>query len=334
MTPSYTVALSHVQKGLSLSVSESRACVSDIFEGRWTVEETAVFLDALRKKGEAASEIVGFAETLRARMLVVPGIETGLDLCGTGGGPANRYNVSTAAAFVLASMGIGVAKHGNRGSKAPNGSFDFLESLELPIVTKPDQLSQLYRVYRLCFLYARAHHPIVGSVAEARKLAGGRTIFNLIGPLSNPGKIKKQVLGVSDRSLGPVLIEAATLLGQSDVLVVSGSMGYDEVTPFGETYLWNRGELMVFSPEASWCCTPDLLYISTREQAVHDTHLAFSGKDTPIARYIALNVGAALYCANHASSVTEGASLALSHLATGEVACFFDRYQKALFACL
>jgi anthranilate phosphoribosyltransferase len=324
--------LRRLNKGLELSISESSECLTEILSGQWTLNETASFLEVLRQKGESISEIVGFAQTLRKHMRHVPAVSPAIDLCGTGGGPPNRYNVSTASAFVLAQMGIGVAKHGNRGSRQPNGSFDFIEALGLPVTTDTATLKQLFRKFKLCFLYARTHHPAIARVADARKLVGGRTIFNLIGPLCNPAGATQQVLGVSDSALGSKMSAATKALGQTHVVVVSGESGYDEVTPFGETHIWDMRQEQdqpsktIFTAAPEFICTPEDLHMTTMSQTIAETHAAFSGQETPISRYIALNTGAGLYCAEHVDSLMEGAQLAKKTLRSGVVLDFLNTY--------
>jgi anthranilate phosphoribosyltransferase len=328
----YAHLFSKIKNGEALTATESAASLEAMLRGDWTLPELVHFLEALRDKGEAVSEIVGFAQTLRQHMVPVPGILSAIDLCGTGGGPANRYNVSTATAFVLATAGVGVAKHGNRGSRSPHGSFDFIEALEIPILTDPRDLHRLFGETKLCFLYARAHHPAVARVSEARKIVGGRTVFNLIGPLCNPAGATKQVIGVSERVLGLKIATAAKHLGQSHVLVVAGDQGYDEITPFGQTPIWEMTAISeaisetLFRPSPQTHCVPDALFIADLSHSVCETYLAFEGKDTPIARYIALNAGAGLYCAGHVTSIAAGIQMAEGLLRSGDVFLFLKRY--------
>lgn len=328
----YDMVLSKIQAKESLTVEESALCLEAILRGEWTVPEVVLFLQLLRDKEESVSEIVGFAQVLRQYMVKVPDLLSAIDLCGTGGGPANRYNVSTATAFVLASAGVGVAKHGNRGSRAQNGSFDFLEALEIPLLTDPIQLKTLFQKSRLCFLYARAHHPAVARVSEARKIVGERTLFNLIGPLCNPAAATKQVIGVSDRGLGLKIATAARHLGQDHVLVVSGTHGYDEVTPFGETHIWEMRKLSetvsetLFVPSSEIQCLPESLFMADLGQSVRETYLAFEGKETDISRYIALNAGIGFYCSGHVISIDAGTRLAQDLLKSGQVLSFLKLY--------
>jgi len=324
--------LSRLKKGLNLSIHESSQCLTEIFEDQWTVPEMVTFLETLREKGESDSEIIGFAKILRQHMFSVSDIAPAIDLCGTGGGPSNRYNVSTAAAFVLAHMGIGVGKHGNKGSRNPNGSFDFLETLGLPLTPNTATTQALFQKFKLCFLYARNHHPAMAKVAEARKVVGGRTIFNLIGPLCNPAGTTKQVLGVSDIALGLKMTTATKALGQSHVVVVSGESGYDEITPFGETQIWDMRQdkdthkKTVFTPSEKFICRPEDIVMANMSRTIAETQAAFSGEKTPVSQYIALNAGAGLYCADHAASIEEGAALAQSVLHSGVVLPFLNSY--------
>jgi anthranilate phosphoribosyltransferase len=161
-----------------------------------------------------------------------------MDLCGTGGSELTRFNVSTTVAFVLASAGVPVAKHGNRGSRRPNGSFDLLDALGIPFALPPAHLAELQRTTGLCFLFARTMHPAVAAVAPMRKLVAGRTIFNLAGPLANPCRPTRQVVGVTREALAHVVAGALQHLGIERAIVVRGHPGLDEVSITGPSHLW------------------------------------------------------------------------------------------------
>jgi anthranilate phosphoribosyltransferase len=230
-----------IKKGHNLSESEAEVVLSDLLSEGGSDDERAELLAALADKGESVDEICGFAKGMMARCLKVdlgPQAKQAFDLCGTGGSGLERFNVSTTVAFVLGAMGIPVAKHGNRGSRKSNGSFDLLEVLGVPFEMDVADKVKQFQNHQLTFLFARAHHPAVKAVGPARTRLGRRTIFNLVGPLCNPAGVGHQVLGVSDPKLGPLMAEALLRLGKSSALVVWGEPGIDEFSLAGESRCW------------------------------------------------------------------------------------------------
>lgn len=228
-----------LRAGKNLDLQQSGEALKTILSGNPGHESIASFLKALSDKGETVDEIVGFAQVLmqHGRGLVLEGDP--IDLCGTGGSGLTRFNVSTAVAFVLAAQGVKVAKHGNKGSKRPNGSFDLLEKLGVRLDATPEQQLRLYSDFGLCFLFARAHHPAVKAAGPARASLGTRTIFNLIGPLCNPAGVTRQIVGVSDSTIGPIMIEALRRLGRTKAFVPFGHPGLDEFSVCGSTRVWS-----------------------------------------------------------------------------------------------
>jgi anthranilate phosphoribosyltransferase len=189
-------------------------------------------------RGETALELATVVKLLLQRAVQIPLPGPSMDLCGTGGSDLTRYNVSTTVAFVLATAGVPIAKHGNRGSKRPNGSFDLLDALGIPFQLSPPQIAEIFAKTGICFLFARAFHPVVAKVAGMRKLVAGRTIFNLAGPLANPCRPSRQVVGVTNEATAQVIAGALTLLGVERSIVVRGHPGIDEVSITGPTHLW------------------------------------------------------------------------------------------------
>ena len=189
-------------------------------------------------RGETALELATVVKFLRQRAVQIPLPGPSMDLCGTGGSNLTRYNVSTTVAFVLATAGVPIAKHGNRGSKRPNGSFDLLDALGIPFQLTPPQIVEIFAKTGICFLFARSFHPVVARVAGMRKLVAGRTIFNLAGPLANPCRPSRQVVGVTNEATAQVIAGALTLLGVERSIVVRGHPGIDEVSITGPTHLW------------------------------------------------------------------------------------------------
>jgi len=218
-----------------MSEAQTRALLELLMGGTLSPAEGGALLAAWNARGETGLELASLVRGLleRATVLALPGRI--LDLCGTGGSGLGRYNVSTTAAFVLAASGVRVAKHGNRGSVTANGSFDLLDALQVPFQLSPAGHATVLEHSGVCFLFARLMHPAVAAVAPYRKAAGRRTIFNLAGPLANPGRPQIQLIGVANWAQAEVLAEALERLGVERAVVVQGEPGIDEVSVSGET---------------------------------------------------------------------------------------------------
>ncbi len=245
MAAPVTVSLDLVRKPGGMSDAEVSGVLERLVGGQQTPEWCAELLVAWSRRGETASELAALVRFLLSRAVALPGIDGAIDLCGTGGSGLTRFNVSTTAAFVLAAAGVPVAKHGNKGSGRSNGSFDLLDVLRVPYQLTPEKLAKLHRETGVCFLFARAMHPVVGAIAPARKLATqqiGRTIFNLAGPLANPVRPIRQVIGTTDEKTAHLIAEALRLLGAGRdrvrAVVVRGHPGIDEVSITGPTHVW------------------------------------------------------------------------------------------------
>jgi anthranilate phosphoribosyltransferase len=203
--------------------------------------EGAQILKAWAGRGESGVELAAAVRHLKRHAVQVPVEVDCFDLCGTGGSGLTRYNISTTVAFVAAAAGVPVAKHGNRGSRRPNGSFDLLDELGVPFDLTPAQEAELVSGTGLCFLFARTHHPTVAKVVPYRKAAGCRTIFNLAGPLANPARIKHQIIGTVDEATALVVSDALHELQTEGALVVWGEPGIDEISVTGKTGYFQVG---------------------------------------------------------------------------------------------
>ena len=212
--------------------------LSLFLDGDVDPHEGAQLLSRWTARGETASELAALVNVLLKRAVKISISSPSMDLCGTGGSELTRFNVSTTVAFVLAAAGVPVTKHGNRGSRRPNGSFDLLDALGVPFQLTPAQIARIFAETGLCFLFARSFHPSVAKVAPLRKLVAGRTIFNLAGPLANPCRPTRQVVGVTRETTAHVVAGALTLLGIERGIVVRGHPGLDEVSITGPTHLW------------------------------------------------------------------------------------------------
>ena len=234
-------ALDLVRRPGGMDAGESTRLLDLLVGGGLAPEQSAAILVALAKRGETAVELAAFVTGLLARAIPVPLAGGSLDPVGTGGSGLTRYNVSTTAAFIAAAAGVPIAKHGNRGSARSNGSFDFLEALGVPFQLPPDKLARLHAETGVCFLFARAFHPAIATAAPARKLAAAevkRTIFNLAGPLANPARPTRRLIGACDERIARLLAETMAILRVDGAVVVSGHPGIDEVSVTGATLVW------------------------------------------------------------------------------------------------
>jgi anthranilate phosphoribosyltransferase len=246
MATTLATAAAWVRRAAGMGEGEVAELMGTLVEGGYAPEQAADLLCAWSERGETGAELAAVVRFLLARALPLAELAPSIDLCGTGGSGLTRYNVSTTAAFVLCAAGVPVAKHGNKGSGRPNGSFDLLEALRVPYLLPLPRLAELHRRSGVCFLFARSMHPVVGALAGARKLARARvarTVFNLAGPLANPCRPLKQIIGVTDLRTAHVVADA---LGRLDAgragaraVVVCGHPGIDEVSITGPTNLWN-----------------------------------------------------------------------------------------------
>ena len=261
--PILTRAIDELADGGHLSADHASTVLDEVMEGRGGEVQTAAFLIALRAKGETVAELVGLARTMRR---LSASVETGrqdlVDTAGTGGGPST-FNISTAAALVTAGAGCAVAKHGNRSSTSRCGSADLLEALGVEIELDPPAVSRCIDELGFGFMFAPRHHAAMKHVAGVRKQLGVRTIFNLLGPLTNPAGARRQLLGVSDRLFQETIAEALLGLGCERALVVSADDGLDEISIGGRTRIVEVAD----GTTAEWFITPEDLGVARVEIA-------------------------------------------------------------------
>lgn len=317
---------------MPLSIEASDAILTHIFQGKISTDEIVTLLKEIQERGETVDEIVGFAQAMRRHMVTVPLSTPTLDLCGTGGSGKDRFNTSTAASFLVASLGIPVAKHGNKGSKKSNGSFDFLESLEIEIEADPTRIGFVFEETRLAFLFARNHHPAVSKVAAARKSIEGRTIFNLLGPLCNPASVTHQVIGTTNQEIGKKIARAIQILGTTKTIVVVNET-LDELSTQSKSFLYHVSpeeiNIEIFDPVSLNLNQTDIQQpCSSEESAALFLELIQSKDDNhPISEIMALNAGLALYCFEHVRSIKEGFEISKNQIKTGALQEFFIRYK-------
>ncbi len=239
--------------GIDLSEAEMAECMKEIMEGRAADAQIGAFLTALRLKGETVDEITGAARIMREKAARIKAPEGVLDTCGTGGDMAHTFNISTVTAFVVAAAGVPVAKHGNRAVSSKSGSADVLEALGIRIDLPPEKVEECIFQAGFGFLFAPIFHPAMKYAVGPRREMGIRTIFNILGPLTNPANAKRQVLGVFTDRLTEPLARVLGNLGAEDALVVHGEDGLDEITITDGTkasrFVNGAVETMYFAPE-------------------------------------------------------------------------------------
>ena len=234
-----TTALARLLEGHDLSRTEAREVTDQIMRGEATPAQIGGFLVALRMKGETADEIAGCAEGMRAHALPVrPLREDVIDTAGTGGDGAGTLNISTAAALIAAAAGAAVAKHGNRAVSSASGSADVLEALGFDLDLEPERIARSIDDLGFGFLFAPAHHPAMRHAGPVRKELAARTVFNVLGPLTNPAGAQAQVIGVYAASLVPTIAAVLSRLGSRHALVVHGAGGIDELSPAGPNLVY------------------------------------------------------------------------------------------------
>jgi anthranilate phosphoribosyltransferase len=314
-----------------LSADQAAAVLAEIMEGNASEVQTAAVLIALRTKGETVDELVGLATTMRRLATpVITGRDDLIDTAGTGGGRPT-FNVSTTAALIAAGAGCAVAKHGNRSATGPSGSADVLEALGVRIDLEPEAVARCIERAGFGFMFAPAHHGATRFVVPVRKELAVRTIFNFLGPLTNPAGATRQVIGVSDPSFLDTIAGALAKLGARKALVVSSADGLDEMSTSGTTRVVevDGPELRSYevSPEDVGLARarPEELAGGTPADNAATTRRIFDGERGPQRDLAVLNAGAAIYVAGTVDSLVEGARAAEAALDDGRAAASLDR---------
>lgn len=335
-SPAYAEAITRLVAGRDLDRATAEAALGALVDGELSELRIAALLSALAVKGETAEELVGFVHALRARMLAVAAPPGALDTCGTGGSGLDTPNTSTMVAVVVASLGVPVAKHGNRSSTGRSGSSDVLERLGLPLELPIPTLEALLAERGLAFLFAPRHHPAVRHAGPVRRAIGVRTTFNFLGPLANPARVRRQVVGVSDPRRAPRLAEALAALGAERALVVHGEDGLDELSLSAPSRAWwvESGEVREdrLTPEQAGLARrpPEQLRGGDPDANARLFEALLAGAaPAPIVELVALNAAAALMVAGRAGSLAEGVGLAAAALEDGRTARFFADYRAA-----
>ena len=326
-------AINAVCRGDELAEEDAAAVLREVMEGRASPEETAGLLIALRTRGETADEIAGLARTMRELATKVEVETDGLvDTAGTGGGTPT-FNVSTTAAFVAAGAGCPVAKHGNRSATSQCGSADVLEALGARIDLEPQQVADCIDSIGFGFMFAPQHHAAMKHVVPVRKALGVRTIFNLLGPLTNPAGAPHQVIGVSDGPFLEHMAMALARLGGKSALVVSSEDGLDEISIAAPTRVVElrdgKVETYTVTPEDLGVerTSIEAIDFGAPEENARVTRAVLSGEDTGAARSLTLvNAGAAVYAAGKADTLRAGVEAAAGAIDSGAANDVLDRF--------
>jgi len=315
-----------VATGATLSREEAASAFDSMMSGEATPSQMGGLLMALRVRGETVDEITGAVAAMRAKMLRVDAPADAIDIVGTGGDGSGSVNVSTCAAFVVAGAGVPVAKHGNRALSSRSGAADVLSALGVKIDIKPDHVGRCVHEAGIGFMFAPAHHPAMKNVGPTRVELATRTIFNLLGPLSNPASVRRQMVGVFSRQWVLPLAQVLKNLGSEQVWVVHGSDGLDEITLSGPTFVaaLENGTIRSFevTPEDAGLSRVGGDALKGGDAAANAVALqsVLDGMPSPFRDVALLNAAAALIAAGRTATLKEGVAIGRNSLDSGAAA--------------
>ena len=318
-------AIETVVNGRSLTFEQAASAMDEIMIGEATPAQVAAFITALRIKGETVDEIAGLASVMQAKATPVAVTGPLVDTCGTGGDGSSSFNISTTAAFVVAAAGIKVAKHGNRAMSSHCGSADVLEALGVRIELGAEAVAQCLETIGIGFMFAPNFHPAMKYAAAPRREIGIRTVFNILGPLTNPARAKFQVIGVPSRELGEKVASVLYRLGTEHSLVVHGSDGMDEISISGKSLVWDINRHRVSPPYE--ILPEDLGFMKasvtqirggTTRQNARILRGVLSGEVGVRRNIVIMNAAAALVAANQAPDLKEGVCIAEKTIDSGK----------------
>ncbi len=325
-------ALGRVVEGGLLSRAEMRALIVAIMGGEGSELEIAALLSALRTRGESVDEVTGAAEAMRELAVKLPPAPPeAIDTCGTGGDGSNTFNISTVSALVVAGAGVPVAKHGNRAASSRCGSAEVLEALGVNLDTPPERMAECVREVGIGFLFARACHPAMARVAPVRSALGIRTIFNRLGPLTNPMRVSRQLVGVADASLLEPTLAALVELGARSAWVVHGGDGLDEISLCAPTHVhaYREGAHEIFSVRPGEIVAeagPEDLVGGDADENAAIARRILAGGPGPQRDVVLLNAGAGLCVAGRTEELVEGARLAAESIDSGRASDALTRF--------
>ena len=327
----FKALIGKVATGASLTRDEAASAFAVMMSGEATPSQMGGLLMALRVRGETVDEITGAVTTMRAKMLKVEAPSNAIDVVGTGGDASGSYNISTCAGFIVAGAGIPVAKHGNRALSSRAGAADVLSALGVRIEVGPDVIARCIREAGIGFMFAPAHHPAMKHVAPTRVELATRTIFNLLGPLSNPAGVRRQMVGVFSRQWTEPLAHVLKNLGCERAYVVHGSDGLDEITTAGPTSVatLENGQVKSFeiAPEDVGLpkAKPESLRGGDAEANAAALLSVLKGTKGPFRDVAVFNAAAALVVAGRAENLKDGVAVATKSLDSGEAEGRLDR---------
>jgi len=316
----------------NLTFEESRACVDEIMSGQTSQVQTTAFLTALAMKGETIDEITGCATGMRAHAVKLHHDFPVLEIVGTGGDKAYSFNISTTSSFVIAAAGIKVAKHGNRATSSKSGAADVLEALGIDITIPAEKSEQLLRDINICFLFAQNYHTSMKYVGPIRKELGIVTVFNILGPLTNPASASMQIMGVYREDMVEPMAQVLSNLGVERGMVVYGQDCLDEISVSSPTTVCEidhgRMTSYIITPEQfglTRCRKEDLVGGSPDENAMITKEI-LEGKKGPKRDAVLLNAGAAIYIAGKAENMEEGVEMAARLIDSGAAAKVLEKF--------
>lgn len=324
-------AIAEVIENKNLDYCTAKTVMEEMMNGAATPSQIASFLTALRMKGETIDEITACASVMREKAVKIEAPFEVMDIVGTGGAGAGTFNISTTAAFVVAAGGVMVAKHGNRGASSKSGAADVLESLGANIALSAERSSEILKEAGICFMFAPAYHSSMKYAAPVRKELGARTIFNILGPLSNPAAAQYQIMGVFEKSLVEPLAKVLSNLGVKRGMAIYGD-GLDEATVTGITTVCeiDNGQLKTFEIDPvslglGLYAIEDIKGGEPDENAAISVNILKGLEKGAKMDIVLLNSGLALYCAGKAETIRDGVNLARKLVVSGRA---FEKLQQ------
>jgi anthranilate phosphoribosyltransferase len=320
-----------VVSGQSLSMEDASLVMREIMEGEATPAQLGAFLTALALKGETTQEIAGMAKVMREMALQVKVDGELIDTVGTGGDGKNTFNISTATAFVAAGAGLKVAKHGNRAASGSCGSADVLEALGVQIELSPEAVAQCVNEVGVGFMFAPAFHPAMRYAGPVRREIGIRTVFNILGPLTNPAGAQTQLVGVAFPELGGIMAEVLGFLGSHHAKIVHGHGGLDEISLSGDTSVWEvRGveveEWTLHVEDTGLPETPiEAIRGGTKEENAATMRRVFQGEQGPVRDMVLLNSAGVLMVGDKAESIRKGVEMSAGIIDSGAALAKLDQ---------
>mgnify|MGYP001382178701 FL=1 len=320
-----------VVSGQSLSMEDASSVMREIMEGKATPAQLGAFLTALALKGETTQEIAGMARVMREMALQVKVDGELIDTVGTGGDGKNTFNISTATAFVAAGAGLKVAKHGNRAASGSCGSADVLEALGVQIELSPEAVAACINEVGVGFMFAPAFHPAMRYAGPVRREIGIRTVFNILGPLTNPAGAQTQLLGVAFPELGGIMAEVLGLLGSHHAMIVHGHGGLDEISLSGDTSVWEvrGGEVDEWTLRVEDTGLPETpieaIRGGTKEENAATMRKVFQGEPGPVRDMVLLNSAGVLMVGDKAESIRQGVEMSAGIIDSGAALAKLDQ---------